>query len=122
MRNSTQTVTRAQDQTSDPDGVGLPGAEGDAGSGEAVYPAETLLLARSAQNALFMLLRRDVLLPLTLAVTVLPTQAAVETVLTHTTHKVKPAADEQAVPSLPWLHVHLITVYIVNTIQEKGGK
>lgn len=61
----------------------VPGAEGEVGSREAVYPGETLLLAHSAQHALFVPLGRDVLLPLTLAVTVFPTQAAVETVLTH---------------------------------------
>lgn len=84
----------------------VPGTEGEVLSGEAVYPGETLVLAGSAQDALLVPLGRDVLLPLTLAVTVPPTQVAVEIVLTHIyTQKLTPTANK-----LPWLHIYRMTV------------
>lgn len=61
----------------------LLGADVKAGSREAVVPGQSLLFSLAAEHSVFVLLRRDVLLPLPLAVTMPTTQTAVQASLKH---------------------------------------
>lgn len=59
----------------------LLGADFKTRSREAVAPRQSLVFTLTAEHSVFVLLRRNVLLPLPLAVTVLATQPAVEAIL-----------------------------------------
>ena len=64
----------------------LLGAELEARSREAVAPRQSLIFSLTAEHSVLVLLRRDVLLPLSLAVAVFTAQAAVEAGLRRKSH------------------------------------
>lgn len=59
----------------------LLGTEFEASAGETVAPHQSIFLPIAAEHSVFVLLSGDVLLPLSLAITVLTTQTAVKVTL-----------------------------------------